>query len=89
MLMKSKKLWSGILLSAGKNQGWKNFNEAKMAEMWFRGQFLAKNGVASPKFDYFDKSPAFSMSIWSYPCMSRLISIFWQLKTLGEHSGEG
>ena len=57
-----------------------------MAEMWFRGQFLAKNGVASTKFGYFDKSPAFPTSIRSQPCMSRLIPIFWQLKTLGEHS---
>ena len=53
--------------------------------MWFFSPFLAKNGLASTKFGYFDKSPAFSMSIRSYTCMSTLRPIFWQLKTLGEH----
>ena len=84
--MKSKKLRSGILLSAKSNPGIKVLNNAKMAKMWFFSQFFAKNGLASTKFGYFDKSPAFPTSIRSQPCMSCLIPIFWQLKTLGKHS---
>ena len=55
--------------------------------MWFFSPIFPKNGVTSPKFEYFKAVPAFSMIKRSHPCISRLSPIFFQLSLLAEHCG--